>query len=783
MPNGQQTGIGDGQTMRITVPGSAAWNRIPSVSGKFLAVLVPVLLLGSLAFSAAFFAVKHRSLTAEQTRRMAAVAENYAAALATALAEPDEEAARTILRAITAHPDSPCAETGGSAPPLSWPPGGCGAGDGTDGGSLERVQAPLSSGGTLTIGLSHAAVDERIRSDAQGALGLLVLVLAGTVATALAAHRISIARPLRRMAEAMDRTGQPVAWDSRDELGRVITAYNATLVRLCAEEEALRQSQERLSLAIGATRSAVWDHDLITGRCWWSPELPRLLGMAPDALPMTPAARAALIHPDDAQDVLRATERHILGETESLAVTYRVRRADGSWLWLEERATAARDGDGMARRLTGTVSDVSERVRAEQALEREHTTLQITLDNVEQGIVMADAALRVVMSNRRAADLLNVPAEFLAAGPTYAEVIRRQQENGEFGGDDGDPDLHLDEWPEGTRQPMVFKRRCRNGAVLEVRSTPLAQGGFVRTFRDVTEEARKAEEIFDTMLALEEAYANLKDTQASLVQAEKMASLALLVAGIAHEINTPVGVAYGCSTHLAGRARAMAGDLAAGGLKRSALESFLKDAEEAGHLIHQNLERAAGLIQGFKRVAVDQTSQDRRHFALVPYLTEVAASLAPSLRHLRARVTVDGPIGDPVAMDSFPGALSQIVTNMVMNADLHAFGPEERGEPERLIIHVAALAGDEVEIRFADNGHGIPPAHLGRVFDPFFTTRRGEGGSGLGLHVVFNLVTQTLGGRIAVDSPPGGGTTFTLRLPRTAPVLDAVSRQPEPSPP
>ncbi|MCW2246262.1 PAS domain S-box-containing protein [Azospirillum fermentarium] len=765
--------------MAINLPGAAAWHRIPSVSGKFLAVLVPVLLLGSLAFSAGFFVLRHRTLTEDQTRRMAVVAESHAAVLAAVLDRADHGAARTILQAIAAHPDTPCAETGGGAPALAWPPGGCPAG-----GRLERVRVPLPPGGTLTLGVSMAAVDERIRSGVHGALVLLGLILGGTVATALAAHRISIARPLRRMIEAMQPggAGRPVAWESADELGRVVAAYNATLARLHAEEEALRQSQERLTLAIGATRSAVWDHDLITGRCWWSPEFPRLLGMTPEDLPMTPASRAALIHPGDAPEVLRATERHILGETESLAVTYRVRRSDGAWLWLEERATAVRGADGIAHRLTGTVSDVTERVRAEQALEREHTTLQITLDNVEQGIVMADAGLRVVMSNRRAADLLNVPADFLAAGPTYAEVIRRQQDNGEFADDAGDPDLHLDEWPEGTRQPMAFKRRCRNGAVVEVRSTPLAGGGFVRTFRDVTEEARKAEEIFDTMLALEEAYANLKDTQASLVQAEKMASLALLVAGIAHEINTPVGVAYGCSTHLEGQAGTVTDALAAGGLKRSTLESFLHDAGNAARLIRQNLERAAGLIQSFKRVAVDQTSQDRRRFALVPYLTEVAASLDPSLHHLRSRVAVDGPAADPVAMDSFPGALSQIVTNIVMNADVHAFGPGGPGEPERLAIHVAALAGDEVEIRFHDNGRGIPPAHLARVFDPFFTTRRGEGGSGLGLHIVFNLVTQTLGGRITVDSPPGGGTTFTLRLPRTAPVLDAVSRQPEPLP-
>jgi PAS domain S-box-containing protein len=270
--------------------------------------------------------------------------------------------------------------------------------------------------------------------------------------------------------------------------------------------------------------------------------------------------------------------------------------------------------------------------------------------------------------------------------------------------------------------------------------------------------ARVAEELQGTV-------ADLRRTQADLVQAEKMASLAQLVAGVAHEINTPVGTALSAASHLEERARAFAEIVAGGQIRRSELERFVDRAGEVSRLLLSNLERAAALIREFKQVAVDQTSAERRTFDLATYLEGVITSLAPNYRRTPHRVTLRSPAG--ITMDSFPGALSQIVTNLVINALAHAF---PTGAPGTVALTVAqGPEPGQVILGFADDGAGIPPETIGRIFDPFFTTKRGAGGSGLGLHIVYNLVTASLGGQITVDSTPGRGTRFTVILPLVAP--------------
>ncbi|GAA4255723.1 hypothetical protein GCM10022293_43530 [Azospirillum formosense] len=268
--------------------------------------------------------------------------------------------------------------------------------------------------------------------------------------------------------------------------------------------------------------------------------------------------------------------------------------------------------------------------------------------------------------------------------------------------------------------------------------------------------------------AAERALHDLRQTQRSLVQAEKLASLGALVAGVAHEINTPVGVGVTAASHLCEQARQFKAGLADGQLRRRDLEEFVDRVEEGGSIILGNLERACTLVQSFKQVAVDQTSEVLRPFELRGYLDGVLGSLAPQLKGTGHRVTLDCP--DGLVMDSYPGALSQVVSNLVINALLHAFRPDVPGT----IAITARTDGPlpagatSLVLDVADDGRGIPPDHIERIFEPFFTTRRAEGGSGLGLHIVHNIVTGTLGGRIAVASQPGAGCRFTLHLPLTA---------------
>jgi len=273
--------------------------------------------------------------------------------------------------------------------------------------------------------------------------------------------------------------------------------------------------------------------------------------------------------------------------------------------------------------------------------------------------------------------------------------------------------------------------------------------------------ADSQERAAELMVTLEE----LRHTQDDLIQASKMSSLAQLVAGVAHEVNTPVGVAVTAASHLNERTAEVVALFQGNALKKSHLEAYFQVAEETGRVLTTNLARAAELIRSFKQVATDETSHERRRFLLGDYLDSILFSLRPQLKKTPHEVTVSC---DPcLEMDSYPGAIAQVLTNLVMNAMVHAFeGSERRGH-----MTIAAEAdGEWIELRFTDDGIGIPPENLPHIFEPFFTTRRGRGGSGLGLHIVFNLVNWQLGGKITCASTPGKGTVFTIRLPRQLPL-------------
>ncbi|EEG07069.1 sensor histidine kinase [Pseudogulbenkiania ferrooxidans] len=291
-------------------------------------------------------------------------------------------------------------------------------------------------------------------------------------------------------------------------------------------------------------------------------------------------------------------------------------------------------------------------------------------------------------------------------------------------------------------------------------------GEVVRSFNRIAQ--RLAEDVEKGRQAEAEirlAYDNLKQAQATLMQSEKLAALGGLVAGIAHEINTPVGITLTCASLLGDKTRQLAGQLEAGQLKKSDVQGYVQTASESVGLIQVNAERAAHLVQSFKQVAVDQMSEERREFDLAGYLHEVIASLRPKFKHSAIRVSIDCAEG--IRLDSYPGALAQIITNLLVNSLTHAF---DEGQPGEVTIRAQQLGG-EIALEFADNGKGIAPENLPRVFTPFFTTRRSAGGSGLGLHIVYNIVTGKLGGRLQVESRPNAGTRFTLQFPAVAPAV------------
>ncbi|MBF0163668.1 MAG: GAF domain-containing protein [Magnetococcales bacterium] len=254
----------------------------------------------------------------------------------------------------------------------------------------------------------------------------------------------------------------------------------------------------------------------------------------------------------------------------------------------------------------------------------------------------------------------------------------------------------------------------------------------------------------------------LQDARDQLYQSEKMAALGRLVAGVSHEINTPVGIAFTASSFLDERGALVVEKQRENRMEPQAWSDFLQIVREASGLIQNNLMRAAQLIRSFKQVAVDQSVENMRTIQLGGYLHEIMHSLRPKIKPTRHRVEIRCP--EDLMLFGDPGAFFQIIGNLVMNSLTHGFEGREEG---RIFIDVTGQAGGEVEMIYRDDGKGIDANNEERIFEPFFTTRQGEGGSGLGMHIVYNLVTQTLKGSIVCHGHPGQGAEFVIRFPMT----------------
>jgi signal transduction histidine kinase len=258
---------------------------------------------------------------------------------------------------------------------------------------------------------------------------------------------------------------------------------------------------------------------------------------------------------------------------------------------------------------------------------------------------------------------------------------------------------------------------------------------------------------------LSQTLENLKSTQKRLVESEKMTALGGLVAGVAHEINTPIGIGIAAASLLAEKVTQFCEIYNNGQIKRSQLEDFLDITLQSSNIILANLTRAADLIHSFKEVAVDQSSELKRTFHLKNYLEEILTSLTAKLRTTKQTVKVN--CDENIILDTYPGVFSQIVTNLVMNSLIHAYEPNDEG----LLTFDFQLDGELLVFEYADNGKGITPENLSKIFEPFFTTKRGQGGTGLGLHIIYNLVNQKLQGTIKCQSQLGNGTRFLIKFP------------------
>jgi PAS domain S-box-containing protein len=298
------------------------------------------------------------------------------------------------------------------------------------------------------------------------------------------------------------------------------------------------------------------------------------------------------------------------------------------------------------------------------------------------------------------------------------------------------------------------------GFIIDVTDLVRAEEGLRRLNEELEQRVTdRTRELRQANRALEKSLVSLRQTQAHLVESEKMAALGSLVAGVAHEINTPVGIGVTAASFLDMKTNTLAALLADDRLKRSDLERYVKSATETAGIILDNLSRAADLINSFKQVAVDQTAEECRLFRLREYIENIIVSLRPSYKRTGHTIHVACP--PDLEIVSYPGAFSQIISNLVMNSLHHGFDGIEAG---RIDLH-ASRVDDVLRFRYSDNGKGMPPEVKEKIYDPFFTTKRMPDGTGLGMHIVYNLVTQVLNGKITCTSTEGEGTVFNISIP------------------
>ena len=283
---------------------------------------------------------------------------------------------------------------------------------------------------------------------------------------------------------------------------------------------------------------------------------------------------------------------------------------------------------------------------------------------------------------------------------------------------------------------------------------------MIKTNNELKENKNQLEQrVKQRTIELEESITSLTNTQEQLIQTEKMASLGRLVAGVAHEINTPIGIAITASSYLEDTTENFSKLYGKNSISKQILANHIETTITSTKLIQSNLKRAADLIQGFKEVAVDQSNDAVREFNLKHYLKEILASLQPQIKRSQCQIELNCP--DDLSIKTSAGAIAQIITNLVMNAIIHAFEDNQHG----MITINIEQQGEHVTLLFKDSGCGISPENLVNIFEPFFTTKRGKGGSGLGMHIVYNLVNQSLHGSIECTSALGEGTSFIINFP------------------
>ncbi len=504
----------------------------------------------------------------------------------------------------------------------------------------------------------------------------------------------------------------------------------------------------------------------------------------------------------DYPDILDAIRRALSGEV----VFFEHSVGD---LRLDNRMVPVSDAAGRVTGIIGAALDITERAQAEAALRQEQVFLDAVMESVPGLLYLYDAEGRLIRWNKAHERETGYNVEELSRmtlldwypGDPEAQALILKEAQKALAGGFADAEANLRR-KDGTTIPLyltavgveIDHKPYITGIGIDITKRIEAEQALREANRnleqkvaDRTQELSSANDeltaMNEEMLAINEelqdtnermqieiderhraedglkaAIEELKTMQGYLIQSEKMAALGNLVAGIAHEINTPVGVGVTAASHLQEITEQFTTACKVGVPDSQKLNDYLEDLGEATEILLKNLVRASKLIKSFKQVSVDQSSELKRKFNVHRYLDEIILSMSPNLRRNRHQVTIQ--CDEALEIDGYPGAFAQIITNLLMNSVTHAYLPEDSG----VMTIAVSKEEDWLSICYSDDGRGIEPHILPRIFDPFYTTRRGVGGTGLGLFVVYNIIKNQFQGTIQCESHPRKGTAFHIRL-------------------
>lgn len=537
----------------------------------------------------------------------------------------------------------------------------------------------------------------------------------------------------------------------------VVLNYRNITDRILSER-ALRQSRRQFTTLIGNLPGMVYrsrgDQDFTIE--YVNDGVIDLMGYTPAEFMESKTVTAVdVIHPEDFPYV-RTSIWEAVHEHRPFQLQYRIITREGTQKWVWEQGVGIYDDSDQVKSVEGFILDVTERVLAEDKLRR----TEYSINSASDAVYWIDRDGSIDEVNETACRILGYSREELL-GMSIFDVSCEL-----------DPDEWDHVWEDVKQRGSVLiegEHVTKSGRrfPVEISSNYQEFGGkrFHCSFvRDISER-KAAEDQIQRMnqeleMRVEERTTELQQAQAQLVISEKMAALGNLVAGVAHEINTPLGIGVTAASHLQQQLERFSGRYAAKTLSRSEFETFLSAGAETTDMILSNLNRAAELVQSFKQVSVDQSTEHLRRFEVGAYLRETLISLKPKLK--QGKHALDLSCSRDVTMTSYPGVLAQVMTNLVMNSMIHGFENREGG---RISVSIDAL-GDCIRILYRDDGHGMTPEQVHKIYDPFYTTKRGQGGSGLGMNIVFNQITQMLKGTIECQSAPEQGTAFVIELPQ-----------------